>query len=485
MSKLHRSFWALTVAYGMAFMLPILLSEGTFLDGEIYAVLARNLASGLGSFWAPHYSIASHVSWFEHPPLGLNIEGLFFRLLGDGVWVEHVHTLVITLITGWLIVVLWRQIVGAQPALRSLSWLPVLLWLMNPQVTWAGANNMLENTMSIFVLAAVILLLHSCQNGKYWPLELALGAAAIVAAVLTKGSVGFFTLATLAACQLGTGRLGWWSTVWRSLLVLAIVASILALVLIFPAARFNISRYLDTQFLPSLGGSRGDLGIHFVLLVKLFNALAPALGLTLLILLVGWRLRMLRRISAGLPGWTAVMLLLAIVGSVPLVVSPRQSMFYVLPSFPFYALALAIPISAVTTAMVETLRERTRLRRVWQYGAAVVLVVVVGFSLTKIGTYNRSETLVRDVKTIGSFLQSELALEPEQEYAVGVCSGLQKDWGLEVNLLRYCWIGVDWTDTPQRFVVGIDGCADRMGSDYHRVPLATQQYHLYEQSWGE
>ena len=168
MTKHHAPFWGLAIAYGTAFMLPVLLSEGTFLDGLIYAVLARNLAMGLGSFWAPHYSLTVHDQWFEHPPLGLNIESLFYRVLGDGIWVEHVHSLATALVCGLLIVVLWNQVVGEDRRLRRLGWLPVLFWLLNPQVTWAYANNMLENTMSIFTLAAVIMLLRGCRASRRW-----------------------------------------------------------------------------------------------------------------------------------------------------------------------------------------------------------------------------------------------------------------------------------------------------------------------------
>ncbi len=49
MNKQQAPYWGITFSYAAAFMLPTLLSEGTFLDGQIYAVLGRNLALGLGS----------------------------------------------------------------------------------------------------------------------------------------------------------------------------------------------------------------------------------------------------------------------------------------------------------------------------------------------------------------------------------------------------------------------------------------------------
>jgi hypothetical protein len=53
-----------------------------------------------------------------------------------------------------MIVVLWRRITEATPALRPLAWLPVLFWAAIPLVTWSYSNNMLENTLSIFTTGA-------------------------------------------------------------------------------------------------------------------------------------------------------------------------------------------------------------------------------------------------------------------------------------------------------------------------------------------
>jgi len=479
MKKEHAAFWVLTGAYAAAFMLPLLLSEGTFLDGLIYAVLARNTAAGLGSFWAPHYSIPSNGGWFEHPPLGLNIESLFYRVLGDGLWVENIHSVATFLACGWLIIALWKLLVGDNRQLRRLGWLPVLFWVMNPQVTWAYANNMLENTMTIFSLTAVVFLLRSCRTDKGWLLNQVLGTVAILASILTKGSVGLFPLATFAAYQLATRQFGWLRAVWRTLLLVGSVAALFGLVWLIPEAKHGLTRYYESQFAASLSGARGSVGNQAQFLVKLFNTLIPALVVAILVLVAGWRKRLLSQSGGDLLRWGVVMLLLGMAGSVPLVVSPRQSMFYVLPSFPFYALATALPVAMIVSALVEALSDRTRLLRGWQIAAGILLVGAVAFSATKIGTYNRSADMVRDIKLIGPHVRSQIDAPADQEYVVGLCRQLYRDWGLDVNLTRYYHLTVARDDSTQAFVIGTDGCADRMEAEYTRVPLQTRDYHLF------
>ena len=482
MQKQHTVFWMLTFAYGAGFMLPVLVSEGTFLDGLIYAVLARNMAAGLGSFWAPHYSATYNGPWFEHPPLGVNIESMFYRLLGEGVWVEHVHSLATALVCGWLIVVLWRSLVGEDRQLRRLGWLPVLFWMLNPQVTWSYSNNMLENTMTIFSLASVILILRSCKLDKGWILSLVLGSVAILAAFLTKGVVGLFPLATIFAYQLITRRIGWKRTLGRSLLLVGSLAVLFGLLLLVPAAKLGLSRYYETQFVASMNGSRGGSGNQILYLVKLLNTLLPALAAALLLFLAGWKRGLLSKAPTMLWRSSGIMLLLALAGSVPLVVSPRQSMFYVLSSFPFYALATALPVAMIVSALVEPLRDRTKLLRVWQISMTVLLIGVVGFSMTKIGTYNRSKDMVLDVKVIGSYVRSEVSLDPDEEYVVGLTKTLRRDWGLDVNLTRYHRLCVAREDYSRHFVIGLDSNASELGDDFTLVPLDTRDYRLFVQN---
>ena len=53
---------------------PYWLQEGMFMDGQIYAAVAQNLADGLGSFWAPVYQPSSPVPYSEQLPMFTGME---------------------------------------------------------------------------------------------------------------------------------------------------------------------------------------------------------------------------------------------------------------------------------------------------------------------------------------------------------------------------------------------------------------------------
>jgi 4-amino-4-deoxy-L-arabinose transferase-like glycosyltransferase len=206
-SPLALTGWLLTAAIIAFRLLPGLARPGMFFDGVTHAAIARNMAAGTGDFWHPVFSPADGAGYHEQPPLGFWLESLFFRALGDHFWVEKLFSAVIALATAAAIAAIWRRLAGERAELRNLDWLPVALWAAMPGWGWMFGNNMLENTLGLFTTLAVYAILRasdtrgSTSHVARRSLCLALGAACIVAGVLSKGPVGLFPLATpLAMC---------------------------------------------------------------------------------------------------------------------------------------------------------------------------------------------------------------------------------------------------------------------------------------------
>ncbi len=49
-------FWVFTISVFIIAILPSLIRDGMFIDGIQYAAVSKNLANGLGTFWAPYMS---------------------------------------------------------------------------------------------------------------------------------------------------------------------------------------------------------------------------------------------------------------------------------------------------------------------------------------------------------------------------------------------------------------------------------------------
>ena len=157
--------WVFTLSVAFILTLPVLIQDGMFMDGVLYTAVSHNLANGIGTFWFPSFSFNNLAgiqnSFHEQPPLVFGIQALFFKLLGDSMYVERFYIFLCLLINILLIKKLWELIFKGDEHTKALSWLPVLFWISIPVCFWSFSNNMHENTVSIFILASIIFILRT------------------------------------------------------------------------------------------------------------------------------------------------------------------------------------------------------------------------------------------------------------------------------------------------------------------------------------
>jgi 4-amino-4-deoxy-L-arabinose transferase-like glycosyltransferase len=108
--KSNRIFYIFLFSLGLLLFIPNLLQKGMFVDGLWYATISKNLAEGFGSFWSPAFTHTMAPVFIDHPPLVFGIQSLFFKVLGDALYVEKIYALFIISLTLVLIIILWRII---------------------------------------------------------------------------------------------------------------------------------------------------------------------------------------------------------------------------------------------------------------------------------------------------------------------------------------------------------------------------------------
>jgi 4-amino-4-deoxy-L-arabinose transferase-like glycosyltransferase len=369
-------FWGLTAAALFVAALPRLVAHGFFMDGLWYAVIARNQAIGVGSFWQPMFTPTISPGFFaDHPPLVFAIESLFFRAFGDHWWVAKLYSAATALATMALIVGLWREAergLGGTPSLRGLGWLPLLLWVATPLVAWSFSNNMLENTQGLFVLLAALAAYRAAASPRGLAWSVLLGAA-LYGALLCKGFTGLFPLAFPLILAVTLRRLPMGRAAVQTLVALVVLAGLTALTLQWSEARLFAERYLFGNFLSLVSGSRGGVSNRLHIVGKLLLDLAPALGL---LGLIAWGGRSPARGGGEERRRSALaFVLLGLAGSLPLTLSPVQSGFYLVPSFAVFAIGFAILVGPSARLLLGRIAARER----WRDGlTAVAALLVVG-----------------------------------------------------------------------------------------------------------
>lgn len=407
-----------------------LFVEGMFFDGVTYACISRNMAIGLGNFWNPYYTQTMGQVFHSHPPLGFGLEALAFKILGDHFYVERLYSLITFIVSAALIVAIWRRTTNR----LDWAWLPLLFWIAMPLVSWCTSNNMLENTMTVFVLLSVWLMLLSYQNNsKIW---LFVAGIALLLAFMSKGVTGLFPLVfPVVYCAFDEKRHWVQGLIDAFLLVLELAVLAGLMFLVFPPSLPYLKDYFQVQVLGT--------GLHEATVVTRFSILFAWLGQMAIPLVIAAILLIVNKFVIKSPvkafefppdrKWFLLFLVFGLTGVLPIMVTKKQSDFYMLSALPFFALACGHLTLAATNMLQQQVKKGLR------FGLTVgaCCVVLTGFvmSVTRIGKYDRD----------GGFLdamKNALTEIPENE-TVGISKEDFTQWSWHAYFMRYGKVSLD------------------------------------------
>lgn len=407
-----------------------------FFDGITFASIARNLAEGRGRFWEPSYTTTIYPAFYEHPPLGFWLQSLWFRALGDHWFVERLYCLTAGVLIGLLIVFTWRSLYLASEAseARDYEWLPVAFWIAVPVVSWTIVGNLLETTVAVFVAAAVATVVASTRRSV--AIAIAGGAVSglcLVGAFLVKGPVGLFPLAApviLALLPERRRRLVWCTAAqWLT------VAASAGVLLTAPGSRESLTRYFNQQVMAALAGRREVSGSSFAIVIEMLQGVWLPIAIVAAIMMAG--ARAWSGPSAHDRRVALAFALIGLAGTLPILVSPKQSGHYLMPAVPFFAIAAGALLMPTVSSLA---------RRMTGTRAAVVMKVVA--VLLAFGAFAAMPLpgLERDPQRLAAL--DGLASFAPRGATVGICPAANADWVLHAWLQRRFAMSLDASGAP-------------------------------------
>lgn len=420
-----------------------LTTTGMFMDGLIYSNVAANMAEGVGSFWHPVYTTTHHPDFYQHPPLALGLLALFYKVLGTHIWVTKLYMVLTMLLCVWLIVKLWMRLGGK----RENGWMPLLLWTLIPIVTHFAFQGMLENTMVLFDLGAILLLLR--PDRKAWNALLA--GLLLAAAFLTKGYTGLFPLVLPVLLWLFDRKKG---ALMQTVCMLGgLLLPLAVIALAVPESRGYFENYMQLQVLA--GWSQGEVH-RWQIIVDFLRNTAIVIGLVLLVVIVNKGVGQ----KPSREQWAMWALVACAV--LPMMVSTRQREFYLLTAMPMVAVLAGMLIEEPVARWIKP-------SKVLQYITLALLLGAVALNVVRFGNEGRDAQLQRDMKVIAPQLgRGEMVTVPTPLYF---------DYKLQGYYYRECRVSLGDQHRHRHLLTTTDYSAD---STYREVPLPTEQYHLYE-----
>lgn len=435
--KINNPFIVLTLAVLTILLLPQVFQEGLFMDGLIYSTLGHNLANGIGTFWFPKFSETIMAEYYEHPPLVYGIQSLFFRLMGDAFYVEKVYSFLTALLTALFIILIWKKI-SYRSELKNLYWLPVLLWITIPKAFWSYNNNMLENTMGLFSMAAIYFLFVSIDIKSITRriAFLLLSAFLIFLGFLSKGFPALFPLAFFF-CYFFVFRsiLNIRQTILNSLiLLLAFISIFLLLIGLNEPALESLTKYIETQVLESLRGERVVVSRWFIM-IALLREIVIMFIVTVFMILIYYRksFKQIKNEPKAIR-FFLFFLLIGLSASVPIMISPKQLSFYIVPSLPYFAIGFSILIAHIVGNYLNRIDQNSIWLKLFRVTGYLLLSISILLSVVNYGKYCRNEEMIKDVVTIGNYLPAKSTID--------ISKPLYQKWGLMGYFQRKFYINL-------------------------------------------
>jgi len=429
-------------------LIPPLLGRGGFIDSLMYASVCRNLS--MQDWYVTRLSFSStfYSEFAEQPPLMFWLGSWWFRLMGDHPWTEKCFSLLLAVATLFAFHEFWKRNVPGHENRHGWGWW-MLLWCLVPGPLWGLGQFMLENPLTLFCFLAVGSAMG--KNGITGGIGLGLFTWL---ALITKGPPALFPLATPVLLWLCRFRK--FKEMVRLSALSGFVFGLLCLsAWQWSAFRYAMEGYWQRQVQAVFTGERpsyevGSERTRLDMISTFFQEmLLPLAVLVICFFFYRWIKSRVETANADgckddeLRKYALFFLLVALSASAPLFVSPKLHPHYLIPSYPWWTLALSCAVLPMLrqlpfhTVSLSSLRHRILLNM----GMFSCVLGCLAYAWTKRDLPVRDLSLQADLEQLVQSLHglesgggcSGIAIAAEIHHQHSIWLYMQRYYGLSLN----------------------------------------------------
>lgn len=393
------------------------------MDGLYYATLSLRVAENNFNPFALHFMDQHFNLFYEHPPLKFIMQAFFFTIFGDAFYTEHIYALSMLLLQLLLIAQIFKNVINGN---KAVYWLPMLLYTSVYSIIWAFSNNMIENTLGVFMLLAVLLYQKFIRREKVFFLIFA--GIAVFLGFLTKGPTALFPLAIPFLYFISYNSLNRQNflNMLKQVLIVFSAAIFPFLILYLSVEDFStfFNAYFNHQILKSLT-SVSTVSSRFYIIQRFLIEALPPLLICILLGIIDRRAFKWHDKQVVQPA--LFFFLIALSSVLPIMLSMKQSTFYINHAFAFLAISLGILFNE-SAGRINSVFEN-RIRKIPDFATTSILLAAT-ISLSYFGSkfVDRDQELLSDLKQLQTHM-------PDQDYSL--CPDLNGDWKYYAYFGRY------------------------------------------------
>ena len=494
------SLYFIVVGAFLLFISGNFLSEGLSHVGMDNAVVAQRMSEGFEDFWLPSLSAPGNPDRSNYMPLGYWIESVWYRIFGSSSFMaEKIYSVLTYFIIAALMIWIWT-LLGQS---RRVGWLPLMCWITIPIVSWSATNNLLESTMTMFVLLSVVFLLKAGRASFISQTRLALGkktgpyrlsrtAWVVLAALmmelafLVKGFAGLFPIFFPFLYWIIVRRERILFPVFSTGVILVIwMVTIFVAILVSPDIYHHLYNYLHHQLIGGVLHVQTVTSHFYILYVLLLQGFIP-LMLTAIICIIRLKSRPFYRylffwrhtkkltaeqIERSRQGW--FFLAVGVSGILPIMLGLKQQDFYIVPTLPFFAIAMACLLYNLIEDWLERINKTAK--RVLAAMAVILFGSGLLLNINSLNKINSNQVLLNDMRQILPYLSHGEVISVTDEV-------MSADEVAEY-FYRYKNVTFDTIDSHEHLLSMYAQPETPSGDSYFKqMSLPTQQYKLFERT---
>lgn len=468
-NKWHLPFKLLSISIALWLVLPSVFQYGMFMDGMMYSAIAKNIAQNNGSLWNLIFSKTLFNNFYEHPPLAIFIHSFFYSI-SESFIVDKLYSLLALFLNITGICFIWKLIYYKDKSFQNYWWLPATLYLSVLLVTWAFKNNMLENIMSYFCVFSAYFILKAQLKNKL--IYLIPAALLIVFAFLSKGFTGLFPLSIPFFYSLFFDKMNLKKLTIHLLLLLFFAFCFSFILFIYNDANQFLSTYFYNQVIKSIDGSKGADNERFFIVIKTLLELIPVFGICLIVFIISLFKKQLSILTNTKKQFFLFFLFIALSATLPILLSPRQSGYYALCAYPFFALAFSQLIIPQIHFWFNQLNSNSKKLQIVTGLAGLILISSIVFSASKYKNFERDEIVLKDIFEICKNVpQGEIITIPKEQ---------AQSWTVYAYFSRFGNISLDYNQNDlHRFYLHDSGNHAEIPKGYTKINLKLSRFQLF------
>ncbi|MCF6243255.1 MAG: hypothetical protein L3J74_18200, partial [Bacteroidales bacterium] len=325
---------------------------------------------------------------------------------------------------------------------------------------------MLENTVTVFLLISVYYSIKSLNKHRVF--MLVLSGFFIFLAFLTKGVTSLFPWSFALIYYLVTKKINIKRAfVDTAILVSSTVSFLLILIMYSNDAYYALNEYMHIQVFNSLEYVQTVDNRLYIIKTFFYQIIIAIVFVAILIVKTKNKYSQIIKIKEKCCG-AAFFLLLGLSGILPMMVSLKQSAFYIVPAYPYIALAFAFYSLPYVVQNFNNIKTGTKAYKIFNFVSILMIFVAVSF------TFYFSGKILRDNDILSDSYKIIKQVPPDT--MISIDTTLKEEWSLIGYLYRFAYISLD-TLNKHKYYITLESLNDTV--NYKELKLGLKRYKLY------